>query len=220
MKKGSFISINPNGRVPAIEDPNTWITLCESDAIVVYLVETYNKGWKISFQPGSPEYFHAKQWLHFQMSGQGPYFGQWAWLKYVHPEKFQSAQDPYMDETKRVSGVLDKFLEGREYLVGGRYIGDGLNLRRNSLGSMRGSKDSILDLSSPKFSKTKKKLLPPNQQRNDDASAREALGASFWSETPMSRQVGDTSKPSSAPPISLMVVPVRNYLSLFACSVY
>lgn len=65
-------NINPNGRVPAIQDPNTGILLWESGAIIEYLVETYDKEKKISFEPGSQEQYAARQWLFFQVSGQGP----------------------------------------------------------------------------------------------------------------------------------------------------
>ncbi|GKZ20605.1 glutathione S-transferase, nitrogen catabolite repression regulator [Aspergillus brasiliensis] len=121
VKKEPYVSVNPNGRVPAIEDPNTGITLWESGAIIEYLIETYDKDNKISFQAGTPEYFQAKQWLHFQMSGQGPYFGQAVWFRRHHPEVVPSAQERYKNEALRVSGVLDKVLKDREYLVGGRY---------------------------------------------------------------------------------------------------
>ncbi|KAL5340363.1 glutathione S-transferase [Aspergillus crustosus] len=121
IKAEPFISVNPNGRVPAIEDPNTNTTLWESGAILEYLVETYDKEYKISFEHGSMEYFAAKQWLHFQMSGQGPYFGQLAWFLRFHPEKIQSAIDRYTNELRRVAGVLNGVLKEREYLVGGRY---------------------------------------------------------------------------------------------------
>lgn len=121
MKKEPFESVNPNGRVPAIEDPNTGITLWESGAILEYLVETYDKERKISFTQGSQDYFLAKQWLHFQMSGQGPYFGQAVWFTRFHPEKLESAKERYVKEIRRVSGVLDKYLAGKEYLVGGKF---------------------------------------------------------------------------------------------------
>ncbi|PYI01316.1 glutathione S-transferase [Aspergillus sclerotiicarbonarius CBS 121057] len=121
VKKEPFVSVNPNGRLPAIEDPNTGITLWESGAIIEYLVETYDKDKKISFPAGTPEYFHAKQWIHFQVSGQGPYFGQAVWFRSYHPEKVPSAQERYKNEVLRVSGVLDKVLQDREYLVGGRF---------------------------------------------------------------------------------------------------
>lgn len=69
MKQEPFLSLNPNGRAPAIEDPNTGVTLWESGAIIEYLVETYDKEETISYTT-SPERFLLKQWLHFQMSGQ------------------------------------------------------------------------------------------------------------------------------------------------------
>jgi glutathione S-transferase len=121
LKKEPFVNINPNGRVPAIEDPNTGITLWESGAILEYLVETYDKQNTISFSTGTPEYFHAKQWLHFQMSGQGPYFGQAAWFTKYHPEKVDSAKERYINEVRRVTGVLDKYLQNREYLFGDKF---------------------------------------------------------------------------------------------------
>ncbi|KAL3462420.1 glutathione S-transferase [Aspergillus heterothallicus] len=121
VKSEPYVSINPNGRLPAIEDPNTGVTVWESGAIIEYLVETYVKEKRISFAPGSTEYFHAKQYLHFQMSGQGPYFGQLTWFSYFHPEKIPSVQERYLNEIKRVTGVLEKILEGKMYLVGGKF---------------------------------------------------------------------------------------------------
>jgi glutathione S-transferase len=121
MKKAPFESINPNGRVPAIEDPNTGITIWESGAILEYLVETYDKQHTISFAAGSKEYYETKQWLHYQMSGQGPYFGQAVWFTRFHGEKVPSAVERYVNEIRRVSGVLNGVLENKEYLVGGKY---------------------------------------------------------------------------------------------------
>ena len=98
MKQPTYESVNPNGRVPAIEDPNTGITVWESGAIIEYLVSKYDKSNKISFDNDSPESYHAKQWLHFQVSGQGPYFGQAVWFKIHHPERVQSAVDRYINK--------------------------------------------------------------------------------------------------------------------------
>lgn len=64
--------------VPAIEDPTTGVTLWESGAIIEYLIDQYDTSNKLSFK-SSPEKYQTLQWLHFQMSGQGPYFGQGAW---------------------------------------------------------------------------------------------------------------------------------------------
>ncbi|KAJ5794577.1 Glutathione S-transferase/chloride channel C-terminal [Penicillium paradoxum] len=121
MKKEAFESINPNGRVPAIQDPNTDITLWESGAIVEYLVDTYDKTNTISFAPGSKDYYLAKQWLHFQVSGQGPYFGQAVWFNSFHSEELPSAVKRYVKEICRVSGVLNRVLQEKQYLVGDKF---------------------------------------------------------------------------------------------------
>lgn len=120
IKTPAYETLNPNSRLPTIQDPNTGITLWESGAIIEYLIETYDVEQRISFAPGSAEAHHARQFLHFQMSGQGPYFGQAVWFKRYHPERVQSALDRYVQEIRRVSGVLDKILAGGDWLVGNR----------------------------------------------------------------------------------------------------
>lgn len=119
LKKPPFEKINVNGRVPAIEDPNTNITLWESGAIIEYLQETYDKSNTFTYT-SSPEKYLVKQWLHFQMSGQGPYFGQGAWFEKFHSEKIESARQRYKDQVKRVLSVIDNHLKstGQQYLVG------------------------------------------------------------------------------------------------------
>ncbi|KAH8156115.1 hypothetical protein CIB48_g12131, partial [Xylaria polymorpha] len=105
VKKPEYTAVNPNGRMPAIHDPNTELTLWESGAIVEYLVETYDKDNKISFPRGSNESYLTKQWLFFQTTGQGPYYGQAVWFTRYHPEKLQSAIDRYVKEIYRVTGA-------------------------------------------------------------------------------------------------------------------
>lgn len=61
LKTPEFEKINPNGRTPAIEDPNTGITLWESGAIVEYLIETYDKENKFTYT-STPEKFYLQQW--------------------------------------------------------------------------------------------------------------------------------------------------------------
>ncbi|KAK3171625.1 hypothetical protein OEA41_003709 [Lepraria neglecta] len=120
MKQEPFTSINPNGRVPAIEDPNTGITLWESSAIVDYLLGTYDKSNSLQYTSG-PEKFLQKSWMAFQISGQGPYYGQRAWFLFYHPEKdIKSAIDRYGNEVRRVIGVINSHLKktGKPYLVG------------------------------------------------------------------------------------------------------
>lgn len=118
LKTPAYEAINPNGRLPAIHDPNTDITLWESGAIIEYLIDTYDQEHKLSFAPGTKEAHLARQWLYFQATGQGPYYGQVVWFKKYHAERVDSAVERYMNEIRRVSKVLDRELEGRKWLVG------------------------------------------------------------------------------------------------------
>ena len=66
----------------------------------------------------SLEHHHASQWLFFQASGQGPYYGQLAWFTNYHPEKIPSAVERYKNEVNRVCRVLDTWLADKKWLVG------------------------------------------------------------------------------------------------------
>ncbi|KAI7781830.1 glutathione s-transferase ure2 [Diaporthe eres] len=110
VKKPDYVSINPNGRIPAIQDPNTGITLWESGAILLYLIDKYDPGPKLSFAPGTAEWHHAQQCLFFQASGQGPYYGQAAWFNKFHHERLPSAVERYVKEAHRVTSVLEGHL--------------------------------------------------------------------------------------------------------------
>ncbi|RGP74469.1 glutathione s-transferase chloride channel [Fusarium longipes] len=114
-KEDWFVSINPNGRVPAIKDPNGDIILWESGAIVEYLVETYDVDQRLC-GTGPLSKWEIKQYLHFQTSGQGPYYGQAMWF-HKCPEDIPLAKDRYVNEIARVISVLDKILDGKKYLV-------------------------------------------------------------------------------------------------------
>lgn len=69
-----------------------------------------------------PEQYATRSWEHFQMSGQGPAWGQMVWFRTFHPEKLPSAIERYEKETLRVIGVIDSHLkkQGSPYLVGDR----------------------------------------------------------------------------------------------------
>lgn len=111
VKSRAFTAINPNGRIPAIHDPNTGLTLWESGAIVSYLAATYDAQHAVSYPAMSAEHWRCEQWVAFQISGQGPYWGQWVWFEKYHPEKVDSARLRYLEEVRRVMGVLDGWLE-------------------------------------------------------------------------------------------------------------
>ncbi|KAI0478526.1 glutathione S-transferase [Xylariaceae sp. FL0804] len=110
MKQEPYISLNPNGRVPTIEDPNTGITLWESGAIVQYLIDQYDQEeHKLSYGT-MVEKYQIQQWIAFQISGQGPYYGQAVWFAAIHPERIPSAVERYTKEAERVRSVLDAHL--------------------------------------------------------------------------------------------------------------
>lgn len=118
-----FLSLNPNNKIPAIVDPQgpggKPLALFESGAILVYLAE---KAGKLIPQDAAGRY-HALQWVMFQMGGIGPMFGQ---LGFFH--KFagkdwddKRPRDRYASEAKRLLGVLDKHLQGKQWVLGDAY---------------------------------------------------------------------------------------------------
>lgn len=117
VKQEPFIKLNPNGRLPVIEDPNKGITLFESGAILEYLIENYDPEMKLQYTDLSQRY-ESKAWLHFQMSGQGPYYGQASWFTNFAPERIDFAVERYGNEIRRVTSVLNNVLKHREWLVG------------------------------------------------------------------------------------------------------
>ncbi|KAH7324667.1 glutathione S-transferase, partial [Stachybotrys elegans] len=115
IKSEPYISLNANGRLPSMVDPNTNITLFESGAIIEYIVDLYDTQHKISYGADRPQdKWLAHSWLMLQMSGQGPMFGQRMWFVHFHKEKgLQSAIDRYGDEVKRIVAVIDSHLRKR-----------------------------------------------------------------------------------------------------------
>lgn len=175
VKKPEYLAINPNGRVPAIYDPNTDLTLWESGAILEYLIERYDTAHKLSFAPGTPEAYHTKQWLFFQVSGQGPYYGQAAWFKKFHPEQVPSAIERYSKEMLRVTGVLETVLKQQKEKYSD---GDGPWLVGNKL--------TYADLAFIPWQQGMGKLLGPEEFNQDDSpSVKEWLGNMTARETVM-----------------------------------
>ncbi|TFK47695.1 glutathione S-transferase [Heliocybe sulcata] len=121
QKSPPHTNYNPNGRIPTIIDhKNNDFVLWESNAILTYLADKYDTERKFSTDAEDDKYKQL-QWLMFQASGQGPYFGQAAWFSWYHSEKIPSAVERYQNEIKRVFKVLDGELAQREWLVGGKY---------------------------------------------------------------------------------------------------
>jgi len=120
QKSPEHTKLNPNGRIPTLIDhKNNDFVVWESNAIMTYLVEKYDTEHKISVTDFN-EKTTQLQWLFFQASGQGPYFGQAGWFMYYHEEKIPSAIERYQKEILRVFGVLESVLSKQEWLVGGK----------------------------------------------------------------------------------------------------
>jgi glutathione S-transferase len=116
VKLPAITNLNPNGRLPIIVDPNHDITLWESGAIINYLIDNYDVSHKLSYHT-FPERFLTQQWLFFQASGQGPYYGQLGWFR-RQSEQQPAAIKRYADEVLRVTSVLESALKDRNWLVG------------------------------------------------------------------------------------------------------
>lgn len=112
-----FIAINPNSKIPAIIDTDgpggKPYTVIESGAILMYLAEKTGK-----FMPQDmAKRYEVIQWVMFQMGGIGPIFGQVHHFKRAAKEQVPYAINRYYNECRRLYGVLNSRLEGREYLA-------------------------------------------------------------------------------------------------------
>ena len=123
--KPGFLKIAPNNRMPAIVDQNPTdggapISIFESGAILLYLAEKTGQ-----FLPADLRQRKVVlEWLFWQMGGLGPMAGQNHHFNQYAPEKIPYAIDRYVKETNRLYGVLNRQLEGRDYLAGEYSIAD------------------------------------------------------------------------------------------------
>lgn len=123
QKEPWFLAHNPNGRIPALTDTfadGEPIRLFESGSIMQYLVSRYDKDYKISYPPGSRQFYEMNNWLFFQNAGVGPMQGQANHFKRYAPEKIEYGVNRYVNETRRLYGVLNEHLRstGSPFLVG------------------------------------------------------------------------------------------------------
>jgi GST-like protein len=114
-----FVKINPNSKIPAIVDTDgpggKPYTVIESGAILMYLAEKTGK-----FMPkDTAGKYEVIQWLMFQMGGIGPIFGQVHHFLRAAKEKVPYGIERYGKEARRLYGVLNGRLGGRDYLAGG-----------------------------------------------------------------------------------------------------
>jgi GST-like protein len=118
-----FLSLNPNGKIPAIIDPNgptgAPLGLFGSGAILLYLAD--KTGTLVPTDAGRR--YEAIQWVFFQMAFIGPMFGQVGFFYKFAGREFADKRplERYRDESKRLLGVLDTRLDGRQWIIGDDY---------------------------------------------------------------------------------------------------
>ena len=123
-----YLSLNPNGKIPAIIDPDgpggQPLPLFESGAILVYLAEKSGR-----FLPADPAArYETLQWVFFQMAAIGPMFGQVGFFHKFAGREFEDKRprDRYVAESRRLLGVLEGRLaneggEPRDWIMGEDY---------------------------------------------------------------------------------------------------
>lgn len=118
-----FLSLNPNGKIPSIIDPDgpdgKPLALFESGAILLYLAEKTGK-----FLPQDPALrYETIQWVFFQMAAVGPMFGQLGFFHKFAGREYEDKRplERYKNESKRLLGVLESRLEGRDWIMGQDY---------------------------------------------------------------------------------------------------
>jgi GST-like protein len=118
-----FRSLNPNGKIPAIIDPNgpggVPLPLFESGAILIYLADKSGQ-----FLPREPAArYETLQWLMFQMGGIGPMFGQVGFFHKFAGRDYEDKRprDHYVAEARRLLGVLESRLAQQQWLMGPTY---------------------------------------------------------------------------------------------------
>jgi len=120
-----FLTISPNNRIPAIVDraPASGgepLAVFESGAILVYLAEKTGRLLPTEARARA----EVMAWLMWQMAGFGPMLGQLGHFRNFAPEKIAYGIQRYGDEARRLYGVLDRRLEGREHIAGDYSVAD------------------------------------------------------------------------------------------------
>jgi GST-like protein len=118
-----FLSLNPNGKIPAVIDPNgpggTPLPLFESGAILQYLAEKTGR----LLPADAARRWQTIQWVYFQMGGIGPMFGQVGFFHKFAGKDYEDKRplQRYMNESKRLLGVMERHLAGRQWFMDDEY---------------------------------------------------------------------------------------------------
>ncbi|KAJ5757704.1 uncharacterized protein N7511_006398 [Penicillium nucicola] len=123
VKGAAYLQINENGRVPAVEDPNTGVIAWESGACMNYIRRVYDKGNMIGpCGDLAQDLVDFEKWEYFLLTTLGPMTGQTTWFKKFNPEKNDNALERYTAQTYRCYDVLEGQLKktGGESVLNGR----------------------------------------------------------------------------------------------------
>ena len=121
-----FLSLNPNNKIPAMIDPDgpdgSPMGLWETGAMLIYLAD---KTGRLLPAAGAARY-QTLQWLMFQMGGVGPMFGQVGFFHRYRGAEIEDKRprDRYVAEARRLLGVLERQLDGRDWITGEYSIAD------------------------------------------------------------------------------------------------
>jgi GST-like protein len=123
QKRPEYLAINPNGKIPALVDVEGenggLVVVFESGAIMEYLADKAGR-FLPATQPGRAE---VLSWVHWQVGGPGPFFGQLVAFARQEPRN-EAAFEKFFKESKRLVDVLDGRLRDREWVAGGYSIAD------------------------------------------------------------------------------------------------
>ncbi len=119
----AFLAISPNNRMPAIVDHDAErgpVSVFESGAILIYLAEKTGR-----FMPGGARgRTQVLEWLFWQVGNQGPMAGQLSHFVNYAPGEHPYSHGRYANEYDRCLGVLERRLEGRDFILGDYSIVD------------------------------------------------------------------------------------------------
>ncbi len=124
-RTSEFLSLNPNGKIPAIIDPNgpdgEPLGLAESGAILIYLADKTGQ-----LLPGGARRYETIQWVMWQMGHVGPFFGQVGFFHKFAGRQWEDKRplQRFADESARLLRVLDDRLDGREWVMDDYSIAD------------------------------------------------------------------------------------------------
>ena len=115
----NFLAFSPNNKIPAIFDTQTGTSVMESGAILLYLAKKYGR-----FLGTGDNYWSMMEWLMWQMGGLGPMLGQVHHFVKYNKGVSDYAETRFSTEAKRLYGVLEKRLDGRDYVANEYTIAD------------------------------------------------------------------------------------------------